>query len=785
MHRSGAQASQPEDLNRIREEALAFAGIGLYRYGLDGTLRLADVGALRIFDLLDWFPDPAQVAGRNIADLVVYKGPRGSMHQEVRTLGRVRGRHWEFRTLKGADKLVVEDAYLVRDPDTGDEAIQVIVQDITEHQHAERALADSEEKYRTILHSIQEGYYEVDLDGNMTFFNTAMRRILGYDEDELRGLDYRSYYADDATREKVAETFKGVYRTGHPIQLDDWEVLRKDGSRATLGVSIALMRNASGAPIGFQGVVRDMTEGLSTLHALREAEARYRELFENANDIIYTHDLEGRFTSWNKAGERVTGYACEETLEINVMEILAPEYRALVRDRLNQKKFKNATARYELEIIAKDGRRLPVEVSTRVIFDHGQAVGVQGIARDMSERRQAEAERRRLEAQIQHTQKLEGLGVLAGGIAHDFNNLLVGVMGNAGLAMAKLPPDSPAQLYLQRIETTAQRAAELTNQMLAYSGRGAFVVRPIDLSTLAQEMGPLVGASISKKVTLRYECPAGLPLIEGDVTQLHQVLLNLITNASDAIGDQKGVITVRTGAIEVDRAYLAQACLADPLPEGAYVSLAVSDTGSGMDTETQSRIFDPFYSTKFPGRGLGLATVFGIVRGHKGAIAVASKPGHGSTFTVLLPAKKGVPIIEQPNGQTTAPTQKSWTGSGTILVADDEPGVLDVVEATFEWRGFTVLTALDGRTAVEIFKAHHTEVVAVLLDLTMPVLSGSEAFEAIRRIRPDVPVILSSGYTQQDVSEHFEGTYPNAFLQKPYRPKELIQVVRSVLEPAG
>lgn len=659
---------------------------------------------------------------------------------------------------------------------------QVLVTDISERKRAEEALRRSEERYRSILENMQEGYYEVNLRGDLTFFNAAMCKFIGYAPEELMGMNYSRYYPDEASIKKARTTFEQVYLQRQALQLSDWRIVRKDGKIAIWEVSVSLKYDDKGNIDGFRGVVRDVTDRKEAEQALQKAEAQYRELFENANDIIYTHDLSGHLTSLNKAGERISGYSREEALRMNVLDVVVPKYREMAGEMVRRKMLREDPTRYESAILAKDGRIIPVEVSTRIILENGHPVGVQGIARDITERKQAEEERKRLEAQIQHTQKLEGLGVLAGGIAHDFNNLLVGVLGNAGLALSRMPEASPARVYVRRIEETAQRAAELTNQMLAYSGRGTFLVRPVSLSHLAQEMGPLLTASISKKASLRYDCASDLPLIRGDVAQLHQILINLITNASDALGDRNGAITISTNVTYVDKNYLKKAYIADNLEDGPYACLAVSDTGCGMDAETLSRIFDPFFSTKFAGRGLGLAAVLGIVRSHHGTITVYTELGQGTTFKVLFPVAKGHDkggVKEEPS--PAEDTLEEWHGNEAILVADDEEAVLKVAKAALTQQGFKVYTAANGQEALDVFRKHPREIAAVLLDLTMPVMSGQEAFSAIRQIDASVPIILSSGYTEQDAAGRIESGTPDGFVQKPYRPRDLLRVLRKTL----
>ena len=388
-----------------------------------------------------------------------------------------------------------------------------------------------------------------------------------------------------------------------------------------------------------------------------------------------------------------------------------------------------------------------------------------------------EAESRKLMLKLQHAQKMESLGVLAGGIAHDFNNLLVGVLGNAGLALAELPPEAPVRHEIEAIQTAAIRASELTRQLLAYAGRGRFVIGRMSLGRLVDEMGYLLSAVIPKNVLLKYHLAPDLPVVEGDPTQLRQVVMNLITNAADAIGKKSGIITIATSLIHADSGYLADTYLDDSLSPGYYVCLEVSDTGIGMSAETKAKIFDPFYTTKFTGRGLGLAAVLGILRAHKGAVKVYSEVGRGTTFKVLLPAADGLPDLAGPAEPTGAP----FTMGGTILVVDDEESIRNVTRRILERAGFKVLTASDGVEGVAVFREHQTEVRAVVLDVTMPRMGGEETFRQLRQLRPEVKVLLSSGYSEQEATSRFAGKGLAGFLEKPFKPQDLIERIRDML----
>ena len=397
---------------------------------------------------------------------------------------------------------------------------------------------------------------------------------------------------------------------------------------------------------------------------------------------------------------------------------------------------------------------------------------------DITASKWAEEKRLQLERQMQQTQKLESLGVLAGGIAHDFNNLLTVILGNASLAIDELPPITPARDSLVAIEETSLRAAELCRQMLAYSGKGQCIIENIRLRDLIGEMVSLLKASIGKKAIFNLNLKDSLPLLRGDPSQIRQVIMNLVINGSEALGEHGGAITISTGVMDCSREYLTEAFLDESLTDGSYVWLEVSDTGCGMDKDIQRRIFEPFFTTKFTGRGLGLSAVLGIVRGHKGALKVYSEPGRGTTFKVLFPA---VPEEKALAGRNQTVKSSPWKGSGTILLVDDEESVRVMGTRMLERVGFEVLTAADGREALELFQERREQIVLVLLDLTMPDLDGEETFRELRRMAPRVRVLMSSGYTESEIAPRFAGKRLSGFLQKPYTLEALTQSLQSAL----
>ncbi len=515
--------------------------------------------------------------------------------------------------------------------------------------------------------------------------------------------------------------------------------------------------------------------------ALRDGARRYLSLVETAGSAILLLDTGGRILEFNREAERTYGVTRQEALGSDYVErFLAPAVREGVREQIVRVMSGEPARSYESAIRRTDGtERVLLWNATRIDDPSDRPLGLLAIGQDITERKAAEAESRRLEERIREAQRLESLGVLAGGIAHDFNNLLTGILGNVGLAMIKTRPESPIHPLLTRIESAAQRSADLTNQLLAYSGKGRFVVQPIALNDLVAEMTHLLEAVVSKKANLQYHLAGELPAIEGDPTQIRQVVMNLITNASDAVEEAGGVVSVRTGVQQVDEAYLASGCLGDSVGEGRYVFLEVTDTGVGMDRETMGRMFDPFFTTKRKGRGLGLAAVQGIVRGHRGTLRVYSEPARGTAFKVLFPSSEKAAESTRPSFATARP----WRGEGAILIVDDSETVTDVAGDTLASQGFEVVVAPGGREGVRLFQEHAARIRLVLLDLTMPDLSGSEVFRDIRRQSPDVPILLSSGYSETEIATTFAGRAIAGFIQKPYTPSALLDKVEQVLHP--
>lgn len=497
----------------------------------------------------------------------------------------------------------------------------------------------------------------------------------------------------------------------------------------------------------------------------------FKAIIEASNEAIAISDPDGRLIYTNQAHERLFGRTLEEARRVTPEAAFAPGSVELHQQGILAALRQGKTWEGELEVIDSHGRQFPLWQRIDSVRDaDGRLLNSFALMHDITAKKQEEVNRLAMERHIQQTQKLESLGVLAGGIAHDFNNILMGILGYASLALDEISPMSPVRNRIREIIGASRRAADLCRQMLAYSGRGKFVVEQIDLCALIEEMVHLLKTSISKKAILNLKLEKGLPLLQADATQLRQIVMNLILNASEAIGERSGVITISTGAMYCGGEYLSNTNFEWDLEPGLYVYLEVSDTGCGMDKETVERIFEPFFTTKFMGRGLGLSATMGIVRGHNGALKVYTEVGKGTTFKVLFPAVKDDSIAAS---CADSSSESQWQGHGAVLLVDDEETVRALGQAMLERLGFQVLTAGDGREALAVFEQSKDIIDLVILDLTMPHMDGEEAFRELRHVAPALPVIMSSGYTEHEIAARFAGKGLAGFIQKPYTLQEL------------
>jgi two-component system cell cycle sensor histidine kinase/response regulator CckA len=644
-----------------------------------------------------------------------------------------------------------------------------------------------DERYRLIVEaSVDYAIFHVGLSGIIESWNPGAERIFGYAGEEIVGRHGSILFvAEDVFRGQPEREIKFAAETGR-AQDSRWH-LRKDGSRFWANGVLVGLRDRAGTLLGLAKIVRD-DSGLKQSEELLQYQLNLADaIASNAAEALFLVDSEGRTTFANPSAVRMFGWGHEELigqffhdklhchrLDGSLYPMSECPYMQVLQS--------GQTLRGQNDFfIHQDGRMVPVTCSIAPIRGDGGIAGAVLVVRDVTDEKRAEEEHREQEEALREAQKLESIGVLAGGIAHDFNNLLTGIMGNAGLARrAVLAGNTERSLdLLGDVLKASERAADLTRQLLAYAGKGQFVIQALDLCQLVTEVSTLVRASIPKKTTLVMDIPDTCPPIEGDRVQLQQLVMNLVINGGEAIGDAGGTLTLRIRTEHFTERRGRMRTEGFPIHTGDYVRVDVIDTGAGMDKETRDRIFEPFFTTKFLGRGLGLSAALGIVRGHRGAIGVLSEPGKGTTFTVLLP------VAAQPRRlRRSAPEghpEYAVQGVGTVLIADDDPVVRALAASVLREAGYTVELAEDGVQAVERLRELGQKVSLVLLDLTMPRLAGAEAAHELRRIQPHIPIVAMSGYGDIEAMERFSGAGIDDFLPKPFRPDQLAAKVRDVL----
>ena len=513
---------------------------------------------------------------------------------------------------------------------------------------ADEALLESELKYRTIVESIAEGYFEIDFDRNLTFFNDPLCNMLGYPRDEMAGKNTREF-TTAATIEKMDQIYAQIQKTGEPVQVTDYDAVGKDGATIALELTAALLRNSDGEAVGFRGVLRDV-----------------------------------------------------------------------------------------------------------------------------SERKDAEAEKRKLETQVQQAQKMESIGTLAGGIAHDFNNILMGIQGNASLMLLKTKSDQLGYEKLKNIETYVESGTELTKQLLGFARRGKYYAIATDLNDVIDKSSSMFGRT-KKEIKIHSDLQTDIWTVEVDRGQIEQALLNLYVNAWQAM-PQGGDLYLKTENIVLDTDFINTKPY--KVEAGDYIKITITDTGSGIDPETQERIFEPFFTTKEMGRGtgLGLASVYGIIKSHGGYINVYSEAEMGTTFTIYLPASG-----EEVRQEIKEPVATVSKGSGTILLVDDEEMIIKVAEELLQELGYKVLVARSGQGAIKLFQQNADKIDLVIMDLIMPGMGGGETFDRLKEIDPDIRVLLSSGYSINGQASEILERGCDGFIQKPFNINQLSEKIQGII----
>ncbi len=650
-----------------------------------------------------------------------------------------------------------------------DNGISIFFRDITSRILNSEKLRLSEERFRVALKQSPIAVFNLDNELRLTWiYNAEAALVADSASDSVESRTVSDAFPP-ALSTRIVTVAQEVLRTGTGSRFY-LSVDSESGMRA-YDVNIEPLRDAAMTITGITGAMIDITASKQVEEALSISEERLRLANEAAHMGVWNHDLISGRVEWSGELERIFGLEPGEYdgTSSAFFEAIHPDDRERVTSTVNTAMGRLSDFEMEFRFNRADGEmRWMLSRGHVYASDMGEPCRIAGVGMDITDRR-------KLEEKVRHAAKLESLGVLAGGIAHDFNNLLTGILGNASLLKEIVPAASSSGL-LTNVIRASERAAQLSRQMLAYSGRGHLSVQPIDLSRQVREFVTFIETTVSKNVAIRLRVGDNLPMVEGDEGQLQQVIMNLVVNAAEAIGEREGWVEVSTRIERTNTPLVSDLLPSQELAPGEYVVLQVSDNGSGMDDATRAKIFDPFFTTKFTGRGLGLAAVLGIIRGHRGTVRVSSHPGIGTCFQVYFPSCGRV--VER---ALCALSNDSIHGTGTILVVDDEDIVRLAARTVLESFGYTVLEAENGREALRVYERHMGEINVVVLDMTMPVMSGVETLRHLVKIDPQAIVIATSGYNESEAMQIF-GSSIAGFIQKPFTAPEL---GRKIKEAAG
>ncbi|MBE9574093.1 MAG: PAS domain S-box protein [Proteobacteria bacterium] len=632
-------------------------------------------------------------------------------------------------------------------------------------------LQESEEKYRTIIEGTEEGYFEIDLAGNLTFFNESLCKIFGYSQAELKGMNYRDY-ATPETAKRMYQVFNEIYQAKKPAKVIDYEVIRKDGSTIVLGMSASLIQDATGEPIGFRGVVRDVTERKRAEEALRASEERYRTVLEANPDPVVVYDMVGKVIYFNPAFREVFGWPLEERLgkkmDLFVPEENWPETRMMIEKMLAGVGF----AGIETRRYTREGKTIPVSISGSTYRDgDGNPVGSVNTLRNISDQKT-------LEAQLQRAQKMEAIGTLAGGVAHDLNNILSGLVSYPELLLMEIPQDSRLRRPILTIQNSGEKAAAIVQDLLTLARRGVAATEVVNLNHVISEY--LHSPEYEKlelyhpKVRPRTNLETNLLPIMGSPVHLSKTIMNLVSNAAEAMVDG-GTILISTENRYVDRPIRGY----DHVKEGDYVTLTVSDTGVGIPHKDIEKIFEPFYTKKVMGRsgtGLGMAVVWGTLKDHKGYIDVQSSEGKGTTFTLYFPITR-----KRLDKDTSQLSMEEYRGKGeSLLVVDDVEEQREIAYELLSRLGYSTATVSSGKEAVEYMKSNSADL--LVLDMIMdPGIDGLETYKRILKLHPGQKAIIVSGFSETKRVKEAQKLGAGSYVKKPYTLNKLGTAVKAEL----
>ena len=698
-------------------------------------------------------PGVFEKALKNMPEASQYENPIVTKNSEERQL------QWNNNVLRDSENQI-----------TG---VLSIGMDITRQKVAEESLRRSEEKFRVLTENTKDIVISYDTSGIITYANPQVKQY-GYRQEEVISRNIMEFiHSDD--RDRVYSDLKNALSREKDYSTQ-FRFLEKDSDIFWVENSASIQYDDDGIIIGMIDILRDITDRKHAETAIRESEERYRILAETAHDIILLHDIDGVITYVNNAGLDYTGYSVQELIGRNIIDLIPERYRVSVRERLAAR-LRGVTDvfLYELEYIKANGELMPLEVNSSPVVVEGSIGSILVMARNISERKAAEEERKKLEAQLQQSQKMEAIGQLAGGVAHDFNNLLMVIAGNSELAMMRLEPDDPLYGDIEEIKITSDQAAQITRQLLAFSRKDIISPEVLNINDVIADQKTLLNRLIYEDVSIHTNLAEDLWNINVDPTHIHQILMNFTVNACDAI-DGSGSITIETRNVVLDQEYSDNNIYVIP---GEYVLLTFSDSGRGMNPDIRDKVFEPFFTTKdkAKGTGLGLSTVYGIVKQNNGFINVYSEPGLGATFNVYFPR-----CFNSQLDESSSKPELRKTVTETVMIVEDESNILFLVKKVLIECGYTIIACKTGAEAIEQARKYEGDIHLLLTDVIMPEMNGRELQISIKELKPEIKTVFMSGYSADVIENRGLLDHDVNFIQKPFQLSSLISKIREVLD---